>query len=38
MLECHLGWSLPKEMHLEMLKYMNDLCEFMMEQMGGAAK
>ena len=35
MLEFHACWKLPREMQMECLKYMNDLCEFMMEQMGG---
>lgn len=38
MLECHACWKLPQDMQRKTLRYMNDLCEFMMEQMGGDNK
>lgn len=35
MLEVRACWKLPREMQRECLSYLNDLCEFMMEQMNG---
>jgi sugar phosphate isomerase/epimerase len=38
MLECHACWTLPQDMQRKCIEYMNGLCEFMMEQMGGDNK
>lgn len=38
MLECHACWKLPRELQMEAVRYLADLAEFMMAQVGGYEK